>query len=462
MKKVKITFKKAYVVFVSMSIGIAGGLLASSTAYALPSFARQTGMLCSTCHTVFPELTSFGRSFKLRGYTLGAGFEDKQFPYNLPLAVRLQVSDTSVKDRNKGATPSVDFPQSNKPIVQLLGLYYGGKIAGNVGAFIQYNYDGIEKSWKAEMIDVRYADSTTVGGKELLYGVSISNSPTMEDVWNTSSMWAFPYTGDAGIMPMQTTLLDMMPLANQVGNVGFYGFYDDQFYAEIGFLSNGKKGVFTALNSGTPLQKAISGSAPHLRLAWEKNWGSHSLEIGGSALRANIFPDAAVLSGPTDRYTDVMIDSQYQYDGGDHLFSMLASYKHEKRSWDASFASMGASNASDNLDAFRLDAHYWYQRKIGGGIGIFDYRGDTDKMKYGMAMGGMGAARAMGNASGSPDTRGWIAEVNWLPLENRQNVKLGLRYTAYTKFNGASTNYNGAGRDAADNNTIYAYIWTMF
>jgi len=35
-------------------------------------------------------------------------------------------------------------------------------------------------------------------------------------------------------------------------------------------------------------------------------------------------------------------------------------------------------------------------------------------------------------ATASPDTRGWIVEANWLPLENRQNVKLGLRYTAYT------------------------------
>src|SRR3984957_14396452 len=37
---------------------------------AVPSFARQTGMACASCHTVFPELTPFGREFKLNGYVL--------------------------------------------------------------------------------------------------------------------------------------------------------------------------------------------------------------------------------------------------------------------------------------------------------------------------------------------------------------------------------------------------------
>jgi len=37
-----------------------------------------------------------------------------------------------------------------------------------------------------------------------------------------------------------------------------------------------------------------------------------------------------------------------------------------------------------------------------------------------------------------------------------------LRYTAYTKFNGASSNYNGSGRNASDNNALFAYAWLLF
>src|ERR1700731_4358085 len=39
-------------------------------ALAVPSFARQTGMACEACHTVYPELTHFGRVFKASGYVL--------------------------------------------------------------------------------------------------------------------------------------------------------------------------------------------------------------------------------------------------------------------------------------------------------------------------------------------------------------------------------------------------------
>ena len=42
-------------------------------AQALPSYARQTGQPCGTCHTDFAGLTPFGRRFKIGGYTYGGG-----------------------------------------------------------------------------------------------------------------------------------------------------------------------------------------------------------------------------------------------------------------------------------------------------------------------------------------------------------------------------------------------------
>ncbi|MDA8364135.1 MAG: hypothetical protein M0Z84_10055, partial [Gammaproteobacteria bacterium] len=63
-------------VSMSRSLMLAGGgtlamlALSSQQALAVPSFARQTGLPCEVCHTVFPELTPFGRLFKLNGYTL--------------------------------------------------------------------------------------------------------------------------------------------------------------------------------------------------------------------------------------------------------------------------------------------------------------------------------------------------------------------------------------------------------
>jgi hypothetical protein len=50
-------------------------------ALALPSFARQTGQPCGTCHTDYAGLTPYGRRFKIEGYTAGGGeYQPTLFP----------------------------------------------------------------------------------------------------------------------------------------------------------------------------------------------------------------------------------------------------------------------------------------------------------------------------------------------------------------------------------------------
>src|ERR1700758_5000229 len=58
----------------------------SRVASAVPSYARQTGMPCSQCHTLSfgPALTAYGRQFKLNGYTFGDG------DHPMPLALMVQ------------------------------------------------------------------------------------------------------------------------------------------------------------------------------------------------------------------------------------------------------------------------------------------------------------------------------------------------------------------------------------
>jgi hypothetical protein len=63
----------------SLTVGFA------PSAQALPSFARQTGQPCGTCHTDFPALTPYGRRFKLLGYTTGGG-EFRTNPFSSQIA----------------------------------------------------------------------------------------------------------------------------------------------------------------------------------------------------------------------------------------------------------------------------------------------------------------------------------------------------------------------------------------
>ena len=64
-----------------------------------------------------------------------------------------------------------------------------------------------------------------------------------------------------------------------------------------------------------------------------------------------------------------------------------------------------------------------------------------------------------GSRTGSPKSSGALGEIVFNPW---QNFRLGLQYTRYFTFNGASTNYDGAGRRASDNNSLFLYSWIAF
>jgi hypothetical protein len=110
------------------------------------------------------------------------------------------------------------------------------------------------------------------------------------------------------------------------------------------------------------------------------------------------------------------------------------------------------ANATDHLDTFKAKASYYYQRKYGATLAYFSTTGSADPGLY-------APAPVTGSANGRPDTQGVILELDYLP---HPQVKLALQYTWYLKFNGARSNYDGNGRNALDNNTIYLLGWFMF
>jgi hypothetical protein len=39
---------------------------------------------------------------------------------------------------------------------------------------------------------------------------------------------------------------------------------------------------------------------------------------------------------------------------------------------------------------------------------------------------------------------------------------VGVQYVAYTLFNGGTRNYDGFGRNASDNNSLFVFLWIAF
>lgn len=425
-----------------------------NAAQAVPSMARQTGMQCAACHTVFPELTSFGRQFKLRGYSMSVPKDRSDSIFgNVPISALLQVSRNTTNNVSTPGAESEQFPRDRETIVQAVGLYYGGKITGKSGGLVQYFYDGIEKKWAMEMFDVRWADTTTaLGGKETVYGFTLSNNPGVTDIYNSTPQWSFPHTETAALMSNAQAATDMR-LAGRVGGPGVYALWNDLLYGELALYRTTKNGVFRPLGWGVEKDDLVRGTTPYWRMALQRDFGSHFFSVGAYGLSARIYTDAVDQSLGTDRFRDVAVDGQYQFTGGDHLVSANATQIREKQKLDGAFAAGLASNTTNTLRTTRANVHYWYKRAVGGGFGMFSTTGDADALRYD------NGEAVHGSATGSPNTKGWMLDLNYLPV---QSVKLALRYTAYTEFNGAGTNYDGFGRNAKDNNSVFLLAWLMF
>lgn len=434
---------------VAMSVAGVLPFLAARNADAVPAFARQTGRSCMDCHTVFPELTPFGRAFKLGGYTLS---QENRPP--VPIAAMVQASFTSQKSLQTRIDPYDNSPVAQFNVPEAASLFYAGKIIDHVGAFAQLTYSGVGNNLFLDNTDVRYANFVDIGDTRLLYGFTANNNPTMQDVWNTTPAWGFPYaTSAVAVTPAASPIVNT--LAQQVGGIGAYGYWNDLVYGEVSVYRTTRNGITRPLAAGTTIVTDTDGVVPYWRLVLQKQLGPHSLSVGTFGMVADVFPAGALTTGPTDRFTDTALDGQYQYIGKQNIFTLQSVFIHENQNRSASFALGNTSNPTDFLNTFRANANYYRRSGIGtlgGTFGYFQTTGRSDSVLY-------APADTVGSRTGQPDSRGYIIEADYLPLDK---LKLSLQYTVYNKFNGAHTDYDGSGRNASDNNTLFLVAWIAF
>ena len=155
----------------------------------VPSFSRQTGMSCTACHNSFPELNSFGRQFKLNGYTLTTAptitVPDDTLKKRLnlltnpPIAGMVMSSFTNINKKVPGTqNNNVEFPQQ-------FSLFYAGQVTPHIGAFVQITYDPQSGAIGLDNTDIRYSNRGQLASKDWIYGFTLNNNPTVQDVWNT-------------------------------------------------------------------------------------------------------------------------------------------------------------------------------------------------------------------------------------------------------------------------------------
>src|SRR4030088_3006826 len=106
-------------------------------ACAVPSFARQTGMPCSQCHTLSfgPALTPYGRQFKLNGYTFG------EVHSQMPLALMIQ-GGLSRADQPLPGAPPPHFSTNDNISLDQVSVFVGTRLTEHVGMLGQATYSG--------------------------------------------------------------------------------------------------------------------------------------------------------------------------------------------------------------------------------------------------------------------------------------------------------------------------------
>jgi len=476
-------------------------ILTPPEAFALPVFARQTGQNCVACHAggQFPELTPYGRMFKLTGYTIGER--------TLPLAAMGVMSYAKVRDTSKSDDPTVDFQKNGAPMFASGSLFVAGKVTNNIGLFTQITYDNYAGQSVgpdgtslgeflghsgADNMDFRYADRFIDGNRDLIFGVSANNNPSVSDPWNTAAAW-MQYVPVPS--PTSHQFVDgnaPYPGFGAGGNlagVSGYMFWNKTIYAELGTYRTANQGLsfMSAGINDAGTTKLRGGNNPYWRFAVSHEWGPHNIMLGTSGMVGHVFDGGSDISDSNNlgKFRNTGLDAQYQYLLDPHSITVQAAYMQQKQDYSTNtlggaspyfladgVTPVAAYSSSDNLNIFRAKLSYVFQAKYGGSLSFFNSSGTTNTLNQTSGYDtngqitstdplgtGITSTRVNGNLSGNPATRGWTYEAFWTPV---QYARLGVQYTAYSKYNGASDNYDGLGRNAGDNNTIMFYIWGAY
>jgi hypothetical protein len=431
----------------------------SSPSHAVPSFARQTGMPCSACHTQAfgPNLTPYGRDFKLNGYTAASGTGTK-LP---PLSAMIQGSFTHT-DKGQPGGAATGYNANNNVALDQAAIFFAGRIASKFGAFVELTYDGVGDKLFLDNTDLRFADNTKLGGKSLVYGISLNNSPTVQDLWNTTPVWSFPFVSSAlAPTPAAGTLIDS--LGGQVGGATAYMMWNNTLYVEAGGYTTFAHDMQRALGTFDAGQNRIAGGAPYWRVALQHNWNGHYGAVGYFGLQADVNPQRIGTSG-TDKYTDVGFDATYQYLANlAHIVELNGAFIHENRRLEASVPLGFAEKLNSRLNTFRVHGTYTYQQTYGMTLGYFQTWGTADALLFGST------DPIGGSLAGKPNNQAVTAELDYIPFGKSSsflapwlNLRFGLQYVHYFQFNGGSSNYAGSDRNAVNNDTLYLNGWLAF
>jgi hypothetical protein len=458
-------------------------LILPRKAHAIPSYTRQTGFSCDECHTVYPNLTPFGRDFKLHGYTMTASKTIKSDASsnstplmnlnNIPMvSARIVSMWSNQAGGNNGIVPKgittagqgfMSFPSgyNDKETFNLVGdssIYVSGKIAPYMGTFLEFSgIDDEGGTLGLGMLDtVIVAPDTMLGGRSFVYGIRGVDAVFTGDPSNVLGTWGL--TSQLMGMSTHNTLYDPNRAMVEGGELyGMWGGFNNgglfgtvAFYHPTGSQTAGSfvQGNLAGL-SGTPGTLNTSSVDEAVRLAYYlPSFGNLYTEIGASAYfgkEGMIAPSAASIPNPyyNDNYSNYGVDAQVQYIGDKNLAELFAIYQSQN---DNKFygqdlysnINYGVNGTSVQRNALAVTADYYYKRTYGAYVKYL-YQ-NSDKVK-------------------DMNVAGTILGLSWFPWENVQVI---LEQALFGTYNPGLAQYANTSLSPSDFNVTSVKLEYLF
>ena len=429
-----------------------------------------------------PWLTDYGTKFKLDGYVAGDAAKIPTLLNNFSGEIVASVTNVA-SAVPAGVLPKTTVFQPNARtnlVNDWDSLYYTGRVMDKVGAYLQLQFNPqTVHNVMLSMADLRYADHATLDGKNLQWGVTANNAPTMSDTWMTSYAWMYPYTVSQ-VAPQPSAKPWLQTLMSSASTVGMtvYTKYDNKYYLEAGGYTNQAanmanglgtlKGALGSSNGATAYGGLLVGGAGYWRAYAEQLLGEYGkLMLGTFGLAGNVAPTYNS-SGPTNFITEFNIDSNYSYMfDKKNMLMFMTRYSRDNMTMTGSKQLGISANARNSLNQMMLMGMYTYDQTYTLSFMWQDTWGSTDGCLYNggctdSAWQPGQAAAVVGSANGSPNSNAFMTELDYVPFGKGTsltdpyfNLRLSLQYWAYTTFNGGGNNYDGNGRNASANNTTY-------
>ena len=161
------------------------------------------------------------------------------------------------------------FPTTGEPVLC-------GTNLGQFGAYFQVTYDDQSGTIGIDNTDIRFADVATVDGHNVIYGMSLNNNPTVQDLWNSHARLGTTVSSTRPLSDRPAGARIEGAMAQAVAGLSAYTYIDHSDLRRSRGLSFRAAGRFGGATTVTRPNNVISGVAPYWRRAYEFDWGQNS------------------------------------------------------------------------------------------------------------------------------------------------------------------------------------------